>query len=398
MSVFVVQLDNLPYRASEDEIIEFLRINPSNVSRIKMVKNDRGQANGNCFVEINNQEDAEKALALSGSRGKLDRMISVMKSTTDAMNCTVIPVKTRGKWDGTVRLYGFTYDSTIATVLEFCQGVDVLPGKVLLAKDQGGRHSGNAFVQCTTFHGANTILTRHKNTLDSIGRYIDCEHSSHSEYRKALLANKRAELMHPPTMPDMQYMQGNNILQQAKANMPTVNYGGLNFDAAYAGRGGCAPQNAPPQNGIGANSNGFGTFGGAKTGGPMAGNCQMPAANTRQTPYSMPPMHQPNIPKEQTSNPPPAASGSPFSHIVAGRGFPEGVTNSDIQDFFRPFRAIAVKLETDNTGDIAFKTHADCLGAMDKQGALLKNCPITLILKSKSDDVEIQRGGGWTQQ
>ena len=85
----------------------------------------------------------------------------------------------------------------------------------------------------------------------------------------------------------------------------------------------------------------------------------------------------------------------PFPYVVSGAGFPTGVTNPNIQEFFRPFKAIAVKLETDGSGDIAFKSHDEAVGAMSKTGQLLLGVPIHLTLKSKPDEA-IQRGGGWS--
>lgn len=190
VATFVIHIDNMSYRVSENDVVEFLAINPENILNIKMVKNDRGQANGDCYVEISNQSDAEAALKkhLTQFAG---RKAQISKSSPEEMNNSRAPVKVKGgkggKWDGTVRLYGFSYESTIDTVMEFCQGLDVLPGRVVIEKDVSGRSSGNAYVQFATFTGAYGALDRNKKQLDSIGRYIDSEASSNVDYRICVL-------------------------------------------------------------------------------------------------------------------------------------------------------------------------------------------------------------------
>ena len=104
------------------------------------------------------------------------------------------PFSIGGKWDGTVRLYGFTYDSTINTVQEFCQNLNPIPSRILLEKDSQGRHNGNVFIQFYTFSDAEEAIRRDKRVVKSIDRYIDAEPSSNAAFRKALLSNKRIDL------------------------------------------------------------------------------------------------------------------------------------------------------------------------------------------------------------
>lgn len=119
---FVLHIDNMSYRSTEQDIIDFLGIDPASILNVKLVKNDRGQSNGDCFVEINNETDARKALGLNGQKF-CERKAMITKSSPEAMNSDKVPIKVKGgKWDGTVRLYGFTYDSNVDTVLEYCHG------------------------------------------------------------------------------------------------------------------------------------------------------------------------------------------------------------------------------------------------------------------------------------
>ena len=121
-ATFVLHIDNMSYRAHEQDVVDFLGIDPSAILTVKMIKNDKGQANGDCFVEIADQENAERALSMNGMK-MCDRKAMISKSSPEAMSNNKVPVKVRGgKWDGTVRLYGFTYDSTVDTVLEYCEG------------------------------------------------------------------------------------------------------------------------------------------------------------------------------------------------------------------------------------------------------------------------------------
>lgn len=161
-------------------------------------------------------------------------------------------------------------------------------------------------------------------------------------------------------------------------------------------------------------------------GGPMRNN--FAANNVRSAPYGMPgsqannsfgsppsgapvafaganptsfanPAAAPANPVQATIAAAGGNSGCPFPHVIHGTGFPDGVSNKDIQEYFKPYRAIAVKMEDDGSGDVAFKTHSDCVGAMGKQGNLLLGCMIRLELRSEDPNAGIiKRGGGWTTQ
>ena len=74
---------------------------------------------------------------------------------------------------------------------------------------------------------------------------------------------------------------------------------------------------------------------------------------------------------------------NPFPHIVEMRNAPDTVTNSDIQSWMMPNKAIAVKRNGPGVFDVAFKSHKEACMCMVKEGEVFQGRSINLILKSK---------------
>lgn len=150
-------------------------------------------------------------------------------------------------------------------------------------------------------------------------------------------------------------------------------------------------QNAPQQQN--GNNNGFGgppaSFGAWNKPAFGATSLKRPAENPGFN--SLPEKHSRNS-EDQFSNriapnpkiiSKPLPAGAPSKHLVLCENLPEGLTNGNIQEFFRPYRAIAVKIETDGKAMVAFKTHSDAEGAMSKDANNLREKSVNLKLWSE---------------
>jgi len=108
------------------------------------------------------------------------------------------------------------------------------------------------------------------------------------------------------------------------------------------------------------------------------------AGQSRPAPYQKPP----TLP--QATQVVTAANNSPFPHVVGVQGIESGIVNSQIQEFFKPAKAIAINMLGNGYCDVAFKTHEDALQAMEKDRMPIQGSAINLTLKSQP------AGQGWS--
>ena len=171
---FAIFIKNLTYDTTEEQLKEFLN-NGVGVTTVRFSTDSKGRRNGECFVVYSNFEDAQSAMKMDGKSFHGRKAMLHRSTITDFQRANMsVPGSTKNlsTWDGTVRLCGFTYSSDVNTVLNFCQGLKVIPNRVVLEKDEQGRTKSNAAVQFATFSDAEECLKRNKSTLDVIGRYI----------------------------------------------------------------------------------------------------------------------------------------------------------------------------------------------------------------------------------
>merc|ERR1711988_1667339 len=152
-----------------------------------------------------------------------------------------------------------------------------------------------------------------------------------------------------------------------RPNNGGFNGGNNNFGGPPRGFGG------PPQNGgFGSQNNGFG--------GPPQ-NQGFSGSGQNGFPQ------QQGIPPPAVTAPvgkPVGSSDCPFPHCVGLVGIPAGTQNQQIQEFFKPIKAIAVNMAMGNgMGDVAFKTHDEACSAMANNGKSLNGGNITMTLKSQ---------------
>jgi len=127
-------------------------------------------------------------------------------------------------------------------------------------------------------------------------------------------------------------------------------------------------------------------------GGKMAGMNRVNAIRGQVHPYGrpmgntdIPPPNMPlGMPTAVVQSPiQPKLEENPFPHIVEMRNIPDHVSNSEIQKWALPNKAIAVKRNSPGVFDVAFKTHKEACMCMVKEGESMIGNTINLVLKSK---------------
>ena len=246
-------------------------------------------------------------------------------------------------------------------------------------------------------------MSRNKECIG--GRYIELFKSSNAEMRRGMIQDARARKdqvgnknpsyaarqktgggtwaglnlsagasMHMHQNSQFNGGQTGNMGQSMGSNMGGLNIGNM-------GHG--MPQNMG-NTGFAGNGDMGGTMNqnNVSSNGAAAGSIPVPGQN-RPAPYQKPPV-------PQATQVVTAANNSPFPHVVGVQGIEAGIVNSQIQEFFKPAKAIAINMLGNGYCDVAFKTHEDALQAMEKDRMPIQGSAINLTLKSQP------AGQGWS--
>ncbi|KAJ8005509.1 hypothetical protein DPEC_G00118700 [Dallia pectoralis] len=178
--VFIIRARGLPWSCTAEELMHFFsecRVRDG-LKGIHLTVNRDGKANGQAFIELENEEDVSKAL--EKHRQYLGpRYIEVTEVTNrDAEAILKKSVQLPSK-DGLVRLRGLPYSCTETDVLLFFSGLDVAENGVTLTTDYRGRNTGEAYVQFLTQEQADQALTKDRELIGN--RYIEVFPSNISE-------------------------------------------------------------------------------------------------------------------------------------------------------------------------------------------------------------------------
>lgn len=354
---YVLHLRGLPFQATDNDITNFLQVDRENLQEIRITKNSQGRPSGEAYVVAKDEATAEGCLGRhKETMANYGRYIEIFKSTPDNMNKGATITNANGSaWDGVVRIRGLPFQSTIDDVKNFFAGLSWVDNGIFAPRNAKGESTGEAWIQFDSYSVAQDALSREKQEVG--GRYIDTFKSSNKEIRVAMI----------------------NELKEKYAQ---------NWSIGNQNNGGGGQQQQQQQEGQASKWGGLNIGGG---GGPMMNQNAM-RGNQRPNPYG-----RPNQPQQANNfgayNPPGAApvkqepqqnGNNPFPHCVGINGLPPGVNNAQIQEFFKPNRAIAINKSSDGrSGDVAFKTHGECETAMGYSGRDMNGTTISLILKSK---------------
>jgi len=139
-----VKLSSLPWKATEDEIAEFLN-DCEIVGRINIATNEAGRPTGDAFVKLAGKGDLEKAM--KRNREQLhDRCVTVEESDGETYEKHNKKLQKVENEDNTfIQLRGLVWSATVEDIKKFLHDCKVK--KVVIKKNEQGRPTGDAFVQ-----------------------------------------------------------------------------------------------------------------------------------------------------------------------------------------------------------------------------------------------------------
>ncbi|MGH0176617.1 UNVERIFIED_CONTAM: hypothetical protein FKN15_073339 [Acipenser sinensis] len=278
---------------------------------IHLTLNRDGKPSGEAFIELDYEEDVQKAL--EKHRQYLGpRYVEVYEVTNSEAEIFLKQSVDSPVNDGVVRLRGLPFSCTETDVINFFEGLDVTANGVTLVTDRRGRNTGLAFVEFSSPEMADQALLKHRETMGS--RYIEVFPSSKIEIQT-------------PSGPQKKKMEARPSAQDTFSSNESRRFQDI--------------RDAPPDY--------------KSSGGPMS---------------------------ESNINPKTSLS----VHNIHMRGLPFEVTGLDIVNFFSPLKPVRIHIEFGPDGkatgeaDVYFTTHEDAVSAMTKDRSHIRKC-FTAALK-----------------
>ncbi|XP_063827726.1 heterogeneous nuclear ribonucleoprotein H-like [Ostrinia nubilalis] len=328
----IIKLRGLPFSTTVEDVIDFLGgINIINGKEgVHLTEVRPGRPSGECFVELESQEDVEEALKKDKENmGK--RYIEVFSTDRQDMEWALNAMRQgENGFDslpnlsddlGIVKLRGLPFGCSKDEIIQFFDGLSVAPDGVHLLSDHSGRASGEAFVHFVDKGHAQEARNRDREKIGH--RYIEVFISNAEEVRAY---NSRME---------------GKMHSGSRGYRPTPYDRNDRFSGGRFGTRGRGGSFARGNGGFGNGRGGFRSRGGG--GG---------------------------------------------SHCVHMRGLPFKATPQDIAYFFKPIRPANINILFDNSGrpsgeaDVEFECHEDAMRAMRRDKNNMDHRYIELFLNS----------------
>nr|XP_019960357.1 PREDICTED: G-rich sequence factor 1-like [Paralichthys olivaceus] len=178
--VFIVQVKGLPWSCSAQDLMHFFsecRIRDG-LKGIHLPVNRLGRSSGRAFIELEHEEDVNKAL--EKHRQYLGpRYIEVYEVTNSDAETILRKAVQAPAADSVVRIRGLPFSCSEADIVKFFSGLDIAENGIMVVPDHKGRNSGEAFVRFTSQEAASGALQRDRHLIGS--RYIEVFPSTSEE-------------------------------------------------------------------------------------------------------------------------------------------------------------------------------------------------------------------------
>lgn len=350
----IVKVRGLPWSTTEEDVVKFFtECNIRNGKKgVQMTLSREGRPSGEAYIEMETTADVDKAC--KRDRDYMGhRYIEVFRANRSEMNWVVERCGLNmelSRDDACVRLRGLPFDCTVDEIIDFFRELEIVNNGIILATDNSGRTTGEAYVQFVDKETAEAALLKHKEKIGH--RYIEIFRSSIAE----------AKLAAGPKM-----RSGFSMNQRHAPYDRNDRFGGMN---RY-------------NNARGMNARGF-------RGGGMGGgfNDFDDDPWDQGGPWDGPRGPKPLLDRGYNSGGGGGGGWQPPSFCIHMRGLPFKATQADIAEFFRPIIPVSIRKLYDDSGrpsgeaDVEFSCHEDALKAMGKDKSHMQHRYIELFMDS----------------
>ncbi|XP_045931489.1 G-rich sequence factor 1 isoform X2 [Micropterus dolomieu] len=196
--VYIVQVKGLPWSCSAQDLLQFFsecRIRDG-LKGIHLTVDKLGRPSGRAFIEMEHEEDVSKAL--EKHRQYLGpRYVEVFEVTNSDAEVILKKAAHTPSSDGVVRLRGLPFTCTVADIVQFFSGLDIVENGITIVMDHKGRNSGEGFVRFSSQEAADEALRRDREVIGN--RYIEVFPSRSDEIHSSW--RKRTSSASPQTSP-----------------------------------------------------------------------------------------------------------------------------------------------------------------------------------------------------
>uniref|UniRef100_A0A0A9YEN4 Heterogeneous nuclear ribonucleoprotein H2 n=2 Tax=Lygus hesperus TaxID=30085 RepID=A0A0A9YEN4_LYGHE len=360
----VCKVRGLPWSTTEEDVVKFFsECNIRNGKKgVQMTLSREGRPSGEAYIEMETPEDVDRAC--KRDRDYMGhRYIEVFRANRSEMDWVVERCGLNmelSRDDACVRLRGLPFDCTSDEIIEFFRGLEVLSNGIIMATDNNGRTTGEAYVQFVDKETAEAALLKHKEKIGH--RYIEIFRSSMAEAKLAAAPKMRSGFSmnqrHAPYDRNDRFGGMNRYNNARGMNNRGFRGGGMgggfnDFDDDPWDQGWDGPRGGGPKPLMGGGGGMDRGFGGSPGGGGGGGG-----------------------------------GWQPPSHCIHMRGLPFKATQADIAEFFRPIIPVSIRKLYDDSGrpsgeaDVEFSCHDDALKAMAKDKSHMQHRYIELFMDS----------------
>ncbi|XP_064396265.1 heterogeneous nuclear ribonucleoprotein F-like isoform X2 [Halichondria panicea] len=370
----VVRLRGLPYSATRLDIKELLKdCNIVNGEKgVTFTFLEDGRPSGEAFVDLGSEDDVAKALEhnnehmgrryveiFRASRGEKEWDLRVSCESKEG------PGGSRdggGGGENVVRLRGLPFGASDDQVHDFFSGLSIMPGGIVIQRDEDGKESGIGFVEFTNKDQAERALERDRKSMGH--RYIEVFRSTAAEI-KPIKSNRPTPYDRPGSTRHHGGYGGYEEYGRSERGFSGGRRGGRggSWGGGYNRHNQYDNYKEEPYY---EDSAGYGGYSGNNQSSFDPGYQQAAPSRGAVSYPPVRPSHQPPRPNQQF---PPSEPGS---FLVRMRGLPYSAKESDINRFFAPQVPVKIDLELDGydrpSGDgmVTFATLQDAELAMGK--------------------------------
>jgi len=376
---FVVRLRGLPWSTTNEEILKFFEDCHivGGLNGIHMTYTREGRLTGEGYLELQDEEDVEKALKKHNEHLGT-RYIEVFRSKRSEMEWMVkrsgpSSLTTSTDDDAFTRLRGLPFGCSKEEIAQFFTGLEIVPNGITLPTDYQGRSTGEAYVQFVNKEVAERALEKHKEKIGH--RYIEIFRSSLSEVRVAAANNPRlgGGMMGPGG-------RGGGEGGRGFGGRP----GPYDRNDRFGGGGGRHGGHGAPMRRRGGGMGGGGDHWGGGGGGGGGGGPRGYMDNYDRGPRTLKTLY----------------GDEGTGHRIHMRGLPFSATEEDIADFFHPMHPIAIQIgyeqgRASGEADVEFSSHEDAVRAMGRDKCNMQHRYIELFLNSVAGPGGYGYGGGY---
>ncbi|KYO31930.1 G-rich sequence factor 1 [Alligator mississippiensis] len=327
--LFLIRAQGLPYSCTVEDVVDFFagcQIR-NGESGIHFLLNSSGRRRGDAVIELESEEDVQKALEKHHSYmgQRYVEVFEIRDEDVDAVLKRLLSVPPSVK-DGVVRLRGLPYSCTEVDIEEFFAGLSI--ADITFVMDpRGKRKTGEAFVQFTAPEMAKQALLKHKEEIGH--RYIE------------IFPSNRSEIQTHSGSPWRKKMTSYPVTKWTKESE-------LVFEENELGK------------------------------------TQRPHTTSESEGENEPYRGVSEKPEDALE------SGNSYSslHYVHLRGLPFQASAQDIINFLAPLKPVKITMEYNSSGkatgeaDVHFKSHGDAVAAMVKDRSHMQHRYIELFLNS----------------